>query len=250
MSAITLKPKVFGQITFPMAAVALNHGEISCMNAAGYLTPGAVATGLVAMGVAVRSVDNSAGDAGDKDCPVATSWDRAGGLVAYPITNSGTDACDQTSVGRDVFIASATTVRKTSNSGACSRAGKCVGFRNGKVLVVFDMDADAADIETLEARVDDIEAACPAMQAVNATLASGTVTINTGIVIASNSEVIATMIGAITGSTNLAGLRELKASRVNGAAGVGAVVIEAVGADGAKDTDAAGAIRVLILTPL
>lgn len=89
----------------------------------------------------------------------------------------------------------------------------------------------------------------PSMQAVAATLASGTATINTGIVVASNSEVVPILIGAITGSTNFASLRELKSSRVNGAAGTGSITIDAVGADGAKDADAAGAIRVLIFAP-
>ncbi len=92
-------------------------------------------------------------------------------------------------------------------------------------------------------------AGVPVMQAVTATLASGTITISTGIIVAANSEVIAYPRGAITGSTNFGCVRELVASRVAGVAGVGTVVIEAVGADGAKDTDAAGAIRVVILTP-
>lgn len=91
--------------------------------------------------------------------------------------------------------------------------------------------------------------AAPAMQAVNATLVSGTATINTAIAVAADSEVIAYPKGAITGSSNFGCVRELAASRVVGAAGVGTVVIEAVGADGAKDADAAGAVRVVILTP-
>ncbi len=89
----------------------------------------------------------------------------------------------------------------------------------------------------------------PAMQAVNATLASGTITISTGITVAANSEVIPLLIGALTGTTNFGSLGELKASRVNGAPGVGTVVIQAYGDDGALDADAAGAIRVVILTP-
>lgn len=89
----------------------------------------------------------------------------------------------------------------------------------------------------------------PGMQAVNATLASGTVTINTGITVAAGSEVVPQFIGDITGTTNLAGLREVKASRVNGAPGVGTIVVTAVGDDGLIDSDAAGAIRVLIFAP-
>jgi hypothetical protein len=95
--------------------------------------------------------------------------------------------------------------------------------------------------------------AAPAFQAVAAgAMVSGTLTISTGIVIADNSEVIPVLRGAVTGSTNFGSLRELVSSRVAGAAGVGTVVIEAVGADGAKDADAAiasGLVHVIILTP-
>lgn len=107
----------------------------------------------------------------------------------------------------------------------------------GTTNLTFSQLADTAD-------------GVPYMQAVDATLASGTVTINTNIVVASTSEVIPLVIGAITGSTNFASLGELKASRVNGAAGVGTVVIQAYTTSGALDSDAAGAIRVVILTPL
>lgn len=89
----------------------------------------------------------------------------------------------------------------------------------------------------------------PAMQSFDVTLSSGSATKNTGIVVASTSEVIPFLIGALSGTTNLAAVGELKASRVNGAAGVGTVVIQAYGDDGAIDADAAGTVRVVILTP-
>ncbi len=88
------------------------------------------------------------------------------------------------------------------------------------------------------------------VQAVDATLVSGTVTISTVVVVDADSEVVAFPKGVITGSTNFGCVRELIASRVTGIAGVANLVIEAVGADGAKDVDAAGAVRVLIFTPL
>lgn len=89
----------------------------------------------------------------------------------------------------------------------------------------------------------------PYMQAVDATLASGTITINSAITVAANSEVIAYPKGTVTGSTNFAMVRELVASRVAGAPGVGTLVIEAITNTGVLDSDAAGAIRVVILTP-
>jgi hypothetical protein len=88
------------------------------------------------------------------------------------------------------------------------------------------------------------------MQAVDATLVNGTVTINTVIVVAADSEIVAFPKGAITGSANFACVQELIASRTPGGAGVASIVIQAVGADGAIDADAAGAVRVVILTPL
>lgn len=109
--------------------------------------------------------------------------------------------------------------------------------------------ADAATAQAAAEAAQETADASVSMQAVDATLVAGTVTINSGIVVATNSEVDAWPTGAITGSTNFACVRELKASRVNGADGVGTVVIQALGNDGALDSDAAGAIRVRILTP-
>lgn len=109
-----------------------------------------------------------------------------------------------------------------------------------------------AAAEAAQATADDAIAlgeAAPAMQAVAATLSSGTIAITSGIVVAAGSEVVPILIGDITGSTNFASLRERKASRVNGADGVGAITVDAVGANGQLDADAAGAIRVLIFTP-
>lgn len=123
---------------------------------------------------------------------------------------------------------------------------------NGASLIGIEDAATlytAANVEAALAEVKALADAAPAMQAANATLVAGTVTINTGITVAADSEVVPVLIGAITGSTNFGSLSELKSSRVNGAPGTGTVVIRALGSDGALDADAAGAIRVVILTP-
>ncbi len=86
-------------------------------------------------------------------------------------------------------------------------------------------------------------------QVTTGTLVSGTATINSVIVVAANSEIVAYPDGAITGSTNFGCLQELRASRGVGGAGVGSIVIQAVGADGLIDSDAAGAFHALIMTP-
>lgn len=89
----------------------------------------------------------------------------------------------------------------------------------------------------------------PTIQEATVTLVAGTATINTVIVLGTTSRIICNPSGVITGSTNYAHCRELFASRVNGIAGVASAVIEALGNDGAKDTDAAGAVHLVILTP-
>lgn len=251
MSAQSMAPATFGNINMLMAAVAAMQGEIAVVDDDGYVTPATVATGLRAIGIFGESKDNSDGTDGSEDISVMTSSGVFGGVRAFPLGNHSGDLVDQSCVGKDVYIASVNTVAKTDGGGTRSRAGRCWGFtRRGEVLVEIDRDTDATDVALVEARLDDIEGSAPAMQAVDATLTAGTITISSGIVVASNSEVIPLLIGAITGSSNFASLRELKTSRVNGFGGVGTVVIEAVGADGAKDADAAGAIRVVILTPL
>jgi hypothetical protein len=89
----------------------------------------------------------------------------------------------------------------------------------------------------------------PELQSFDLTLVTGTATNNTTAVVAARSEVIAYPIGAITGTTNFGCVHEVKASRVNGGAGVGVVVIQAKGNDGNIDADAAGVVRVNIFTP-
>jgi hypothetical protein len=241
----------FSDHTYPMDSVAIKAGEIACLNADGYLVPGSIATGLIAVGIANESVDNSAGDPGDLSCAVGMSHDNLGFRTFLLKNASGGDAVDQADVGKDCWIFNANTVSGTSNGGTRSRAGRVLGFwKTGEVMVYFDMAQ--VEISDLQSQVDAIEAlaeAAPAMQPVNATLVAGTVTINTGITVAANSEVVAFPTGVITGSTNFAMVRELKASRVNGAPGVGTLVIEALGSDGAKDADAAGQVRVVIFTP-
>jgi hypothetical protein len=92
-------------------------------------------------------------------------------------------------------------------------------------------------------------AAAPSMQTASATLVAGTATINTNVIITAESRVIANPTGVLTGTTNYAQCRELTASRVEGIAGVGSIVVEALTNTGVLDSDAAGAIHVIILTP-
>lgn len=70
-------------------------GAFVCVNAAGYLVPGADTAGLIFQGVATESVDNSLGSDGDLNCEV-----RRRGLFKATL---GT-AISQANVGDNVFL--------------------------------------------------------------------------------------------------------------------------------------------------
>lgn len=215
----------------PAKNVVWYSGEIVGMN----LTTGIAApldVGLVAMG---STPENTKRDLTSYSSGAERIECQAGPIV---VPQDGTIAAD-TAPGTPVYwIVAQNKAALTSNSGANPYLGNLVRAPSTSAVYV-------------DVRLANSMAApgVPAMQAVNATLAAGTITIATGITVAASSEVVPVLIGALTGSTNFASLGELKASRVNGAPGVGTVVIQAYGADGALDVDAAGAIRVLIFTP-
>lgn len=224
----TEKKQSDAELAFKVKGSTLLEKGHACVLSAGYATTTSSAAGRVTVGRVKRTADNSAGADGAINVTVESGtflWDNAGDVV-------------QAHVGSLAYWSAANTVTAVSGG---TVAGEIVEVNAAGVWV----KTPAMGLGEVKALAD----AAPAMQVGAATLVSGTATVATGIVVASDSEVIPIAIGAITGSTNFAGLRELKSSRVNGAAGTGTIVLEAVGADGAKDADAAGAIRFVILTP-
>lgn len=147
---------------FPMGSVAIVKGDNVGFDLAGYLVLVTAAATVVSIGIADDTLDNSGGDPGDLWMGVTLSKTSK----IFPLDNSGTDPCDQSCVGHDVFVGtSATNARKTSNGGTSARLGKCWGLtRDGKVLVEFDVDADASDIAALEARVTTAEGDIDALE--------------------------------------------------------------------------------------
>lgn len=85
------------------------------------------------------------------------------------------------------------------------------------------------------------------LQIASGTLVAGEATINTNIVVTANTRAFAIPTANVTGSANFGSLAHIAASNVVGGAGVGSVLIRALGNDGAKDADAAGAFAVLLV---
>lgn len=106
------------QFDFPVAAsTRLYAGSLACINASGFLTKGAVATNLKAVGVVEAGADNSAGADGAVRAKV-----RRG---TFRFANSAsTDLIALADVGADCYIVDDQTVAKTNGSSTRSVAGK------------------------------------------------------------------------------------------------------------------------------
>lgn len=115
-------------ISVPMAAVKVYAGGLVAANATGYATPGAVSTALTYLGRAEETVDNSAGNPGDKTVLV-----RRG--KAFKFANSGADAVTQASLGKLCYIVDDLTVALTNGNGTRSPAGIVLAVDTDGVLV-------------------------------------------------------------------------------------------------------------------
>ena len=83
----------------------------------GFLAPGSAATGLIAVGIAEVTADNTGGKDGDKMLQI-----RQGTFRFF--NGGGADAIAQADVGKDCFILDDQTVAKTDAAATRSRAGK------------------------------------------------------------------------------------------------------------------------------
>ena len=98
-----------------MNAVLIEKGKLVVLNS-GNAEEGSEATGLVVVGRAEETVDNSGGSPGDKNIKV-----RSG---VFPWVNSSGDAVADADVGNTVYVEDDQTISKTDNAGARSAAGK------------------------------------------------------------------------------------------------------------------------------
>lgn len=104
--------------TSPMAADAVIHaGAIVAMDA-GVSKPGLTKAGLIVLGVASESVDNTGGAAGAK----SVTTERG----TFHCANLPADAVTSADIGKDCYLVDDQTVAKTSDTDARSVAGKVI----------------------------------------------------------------------------------------------------------------------------
>jgi len=132
LSAKTDRKEKEGKLVdHPMAVDVIYAGALCKHNAAGFLAPCAAEDGAVFAGVAVETVDNSAGSAGDKSARV----DKKGNFL---MNGSG---FSQSDVGAAVFASDDNTV-STSQGSNEQQVGRIVEFISAtEVRVKIDLDA-------------------------------------------------------------------------------------------------------------
>lgn len=124
------KARHSGRWTYPVAAGAkIYQGAIVVLDA-GYAKPGATATGLIALGRAEETVDNTSGAAGAASVPVERG--------VFYLDNSATDAIAQADVGKSAYIVDDETVAKTNGTNTRSTAGIIRAVDTYGVWVEFD----------------------------------------------------------------------------------------------------------------
>ncbi|MGE4323982.1 MAG: hypothetical protein AB7E60_13265 [Sphingobium sp.] len=118
------------QFVRKMGAVKIHGGTIVMLNATGFATSGATATGQIADGVAMETVDNSGGAAGDKSIRTEK------GVFCFE-NSTAADAITIADIGDNCYIVDNQTVAKTDGSASRSVAGKIMDVDAEGVWVLF-----------------------------------------------------------------------------------------------------------------
>lgn len=110
--------------------VKIYGGAIVMLNASGYATPGATATGQIADGVATATVDNTGGADALKSVTVSK------GIFKFA-NSAAADLITIAEVGDSCYIVDDQTVAKTDGTGTRSVAGKIMAVESDGVFVNF-----------------------------------------------------------------------------------------------------------------
>jgi hypothetical protein len=131
-------------------------GALVCVDSTGYALPGATATGLIPVGRAEETVDNTGGASGAKRVKVTRG--------AFSLANSAdADEIEITELFSEVYIVDDNTVAKTDGSSTRSRAGICVGFEGSRVMVLIgpaanlEVAAVASDLQASQLQKRELE---------------------------------------------------------------------------------------------
>ena len=117
---------------YPVKAnVKIYQGSLVVLDA-GYAAPGRTATGLIAVGRANETIDNTGGSAGAVKARVEEGCFLFG-------NSASTDLIAQADVGQDCYLVDDQTVAKTTASSTRSRVGKIVAVDAAGVWVNIEL---------------------------------------------------------------------------------------------------------------
>lgn len=119
LAAPRIVPEKLGVTSTPALAAGakIHHGALVVMDA-GFAKPAYTAAGLVTLGIAEDSVDNTGGVAGAKRIVVKRG--------CFQFANLAGDAITEADIGKDAYVVDDQTVAKTSATNTRSVAGKVV----------------------------------------------------------------------------------------------------------------------------
>lgn len=126
-----------GRWTYPVAAATkIWQGALIVLDA-GYAKPGAAATGLIALGRAGETIDNTSGAAGALSVPVERG--------TYYFDNSAADPVTQADVGKTAYIVDDETVARSD--GADSGANPAVAATRSPAGIIRAVDIHGVWVE-------------------------------------------------------------------------------------------------------
>lgn len=119
LAAPRIVPEKLGVTSNPPVAAGakIHHGALVVMDA-GFAKPAATAVGLVTLGIAEESVDNTGGAAGAKRVLVKRG--------CFLFANLAGDAITEADIGKDAYVVDDQTVAKTSATNTRSIAGTVI----------------------------------------------------------------------------------------------------------------------------
>ena len=110
------------------ASTKIEAGKMVAVNATGYAVEASDTAGIIVVGVAEETIDNSAGSDGDLSVLVQRGQ-------AFKMKNSGTTAITQAAVGSNVVVEDDETVTTAAGATNDITAGKCLGVESDGVWV-------------------------------------------------------------------------------------------------------------------
>lgn len=155
-----------------LTGVKIHQGAIVVLTSAGYAKPAVTGTGLLAVGIARETVDNTAGASGDVSIEIEE-------MIVGCKNSAGGDEITIAELGELVYLVDDETVAKTSAGGTRSVAGIARKLEGGLVFVEFSNSISADGDLLIANNLSDVASAATARANIGANLVALTMRVST-----------------------------------------------------------------------